>query len=355
MFGRSKEASTLQRKVEDQSSRLGEYSDVLRAIAAQLDINDFAAPGLVDPLRAKNKIMAALQQRAPANDQPAEPGVEQRPITAKVHRIDLAGSMEVVIALGDTPNLELQCDDKAFLKKVLTAIKGDTLTLSTEPTMIVSSRQSKKGGQVTTQVFHGPVDSVAGGDIFVGRGSQVNAVDGAVQVSGKGNIVIRNLHGQHISGDVTVHGTQYFGGKSSGGAMQIFQSGSTPVVKVRLTLPQVTHLVISGSGNMIFGNCQQTDLSIQILGSGAVDVAGVVDELEVDVSGSGVVAARSLCAKKAWIAISGSGEVDATVSEAVEANVAGSGRIKIAGNPPQRETNVSGSGKIKFVSDKSQA
>ena len=51
----------------------------------------------------------------------------------------------------------------------------------------------------------------------------------------------------------------------------------------------------------------------------------------------------------AKLRVSGSGDIRATATDSVRARVSGSGKIKIAGNPSEKDTDVSGSGKIKFV------
>lgn len=313
----------LQRTIDDQAKKLSEYSDVLRAIAVQLEIDGVAPVGLVEPSLARKKIMAALQSQAPIDEQPAVPGAEERPITSTVRRIGISSSMEVVIEQGDEPRLVLECDNKALLKKVITQIDGDTLTLDTEPMMIISSRKSSKGCQVT-QNFHGSVGGVVGGSIYIGNGNMVNSGVGAIQIGG------------------------------GGGAQQVFHTGSVPTFKVKLTLPRVAYLFVTGSASVVYGNCQQSAMSIRITGSGSIDIAGTAEKIDVKVSGSGSVDARRLNVKEGIFNISGSVEVEATVTDSVTANISGVGRIKIAGNPSQRDTNVSGVGKIKFVSENHQ-
>jgi len=50
----------------------------------------------------------------------------------------------------------------------------------------------------------------------------------------------------------------------------------------------------------------------------------------------------------AVLSVSGSGDIDAYVTQSVKARVAGSGDIVVRGNPPIRDHSVAGSGDIKF-------
>lgn len=242
------------------------------------------------------------------------PGVETRLISGKVKKINLAGVMDVVIHQGTEPSMTLRCEDQVRLAKTISTISGDTLILDTEPTVI----RHHEGGI-----------------------TQIN--------SGHGSIQIGRIFGQTISGDVVNHGPQYFGvsGNSNFSAASI--SGTGHPVQVNLVLPNLTGILITGCGNITYFECQQDGMDIDITGSGCVEIKGATKRLEATISGSGSINATGLIAQSSILRISGSGDIQTTTNESVRARVSGSGKIKIAGNPGQRDTNVSGSGKIKFI------
>lgn len=235
----------------------------------------------------------------------AEPGSEERTITAAVRNIKLDGCASLVLVQGATPSMTVRCGDGEFLPKVLTAISGDMLTIDTEPTVVIQSgsvAQIFKGGSFSIQSNHGLV---------------ANTI---VNVGG-------NIRGSVIAGNI-------------GG----------PLAEVTVMLPHIAGLRIKGAGQVTYHGFTQDEINLDVSGSGNVSLEGAVDCLEAEISGSGEVSAEGLSARKARLRASGSGDIHATVTEAVLARVSGSGKIRIAGNPADRDTDVTGSGKIKFVS-----
>ena len=71
--------------------------------------------------------------------------------------------------------------------------------------------------------------------------------------------------------------------------------------------------------------------------------------LEVVLKGDGNFLGKELSTRKAILSIAGAGNIEATVTEDVQAKIMGYGNISIFGNPPQRDTNIKGSGKIEFL------
>ena len=71
--------------------------------------------------------------------------------------------------------------------------------------------------------------------------------------------------------------------------------------------------------------------------------------LEVVLKGDGNFLGKELSTRKAILSIAGAGNIEATVTEDVQAKIMGYDNISIFGNPPQRDTNIKGSGKIEFL------
>ena len=71
--------------------------------------------------------------------------------------------------------------------------------------------------------------------------------------------------------------------------------------------------------------------------------------LEVVLKGDGNFLGKELSTRKAILSIAGAGNIEASVTEDVQAKIMGYGNISIFGNPPQRDTNIKGSGKIEFL------
>ena len=218
-----------------------------------------------------------------------------------VRQIKLDGAVNLVIVQGATPSITVKCEDKSYLAKVLTTVSGRVLTIDNEPTVI-----SQVGGITTiikgaVQQFSGSIGGVSGRNIRIGGG----------------NVCVTNI--------------------------------GSPMAEVTVVLPEVTGLRVKGAGKVSYRGFRQEELGLEISGSGDVELEGAADRLEAEISGSGEVSAFGLSVKTAKLRVSGSGDIRATVTDSVRARVSGSGKIKIAGNPTEKDTDVSGSGKIKFV------
>ncbi|WP_311335226.1 GIN domain-containing protein [Capnocytophaga sputigena] len=92
---------------------------------------------------------------------------------------------------------------------------------------------------------------------------------------------------------------------------------------------------------------------ITIVGKGIVtthkNFSLQLHSLEVVLKGDGNFLGKELSTRKAILSIAGAGNIEATVTESVQAKIMGYGNISIFGNPPQRDTNIKGSGKIEFL------
>ena len=235
---------------------------------------------------------------------------ESRAIPANIRKIKLSGAVDVVVRQGTEPKMEVFANDATDLPKILTTVSGDCLTVDNEPMMIVS------GGHGVTQIIMGNGNTqVAGRDYFEGGSIRVGRNFGTA--IGRGNVM---------------------------------EQRTGPLgFRVEVTLPNVASLRISGAGNVTYRDIDQGELSLDVSGAGTIEVTGKVNRLEADVSGAGDIAAYLLSAAHGRLRVSGAGNIKATATASVVARVSGVGKIKIGGNPPQRDTDVSGMGKIKFV------
>lgn len=136
-------------------------------------------------------------------------------------------------------------------------------------------------------------------------------------------------------------------------------------LKVFITLPNITNLKISGSGDIISENTlvvgdiglfisgsgtidaalEADDINARISGSGDIFLEGSADVLDFFVSGSGDFRGFNLLVNAAKITISGSGDVEVNVIDALDVKISGSGDVRYKGNPTIN-TQISGSGKV---------
>lgn len=141
-------------------------------------------------------------------------------------------------------------------------------------------------------------------------------------------------------------------------------------VSVTITMPGITGLSVSGSGNaeIVDDIKDADDLDLSVSGSGKIITAGiVVDEFQCGISGSGdVIIGSAGEADRGEISISGSGgyrgenfEIDhlavrvsgsgscyCKAGDSLKASISGSGNVTYNGDP-RIDARVSGSGKVR--------
>ncbi len=131
--------------------------------------------------------------------------------------------------------------------------------------------------------------------------------------------------------------------------------GVNYVPKLKVYVPideKFNKITIAGKGDVTLGEhflieLQTLEVIIKIQGN--VQLQGKTEVLKVSVLGSGNFQGKELHTHKGNLSISVTGNIEATVSEEVQAKIMGYGNISIFGNPPQRDTNIKGNGKIQFL------
>ncbi|GAA4851972.1 head GIN domain-containing protein [Algivirga pacifica] len=129
---------------------------------------------------------------------------------------------------------------------------------------------------------------------------------------------------------------------------KVSSSGSSDIVGKDVIKNEDISLSSSGSGDMDMKvDCKE--LSVSLSGSSDIELEGDADDFSISLSGSADVEALELQTKTCEIHISGSGDVDVSVSEALEAYVSGSGNVRYKGNPERQRFKSSGSGDIEKI------
>ncbi len=145
---------------------------------------------------------------------------------------------------------------------------------------------------------------------------------------------------------------------------------NTGKVTIKITVPTIEGLTITGSGDIKAGNkikAENIDLEItgsgtivlselsaaniksEITGSGNIKLAGkeTVVNHNITISGSGNVIASDLETETMKIEITGSGDCKISAKQKVTAEISGSGSIFYNTEPAKTDINITGSGKFK--------
>ncbi|WP_036170666.1 head GIN domain-containing protein [Massilia sp. 9096] len=233
---------------------------------------------------------------------------EQRPV-GTVQALEAGGSMVVEVRVGPAPSLVVEAD-RNLLPLIRTDVRGDSLVISTE-----GSYRSSNPVHVIyttprlTEVRHG----------------------------GSGKLTVQDLNGAPLQVHQSGSGTLVLAGRVD--KLDIDGSGSGRVDADALQAGSA-RLALSGSGRMSIGQVRGDYADVGVSGSGELRVSGAVRSLSAHSSGSGRLELAGLSSRQADLSSSGSGGISANVSDSLVAQTTGSGGIRVAGNPAQR--NVSG-------------
>jgi hypothetical protein len=104
--------------------------------------------------------------------------------------------------------------------------------------------------------------------------------------------------------------------------------------------------IVKGSHNVDFGHIKQQDAKISVLHSGSVTAEGNVDDLTVNVMGSGKANLGKLSVRKLKVTVAGSGDATIAPTEEVKITIMGSGSVRLLTKPAKIERTIMGSGRI---------
>ncbi len=142
-------------------------------------------------------------------------------------------------------------------------------------------------------------------------------------------------------------------------------------INIRVTLPEITGLSVSGSGDIVAGKMIASRiLDLAVSGSGGIDLsqldAGRVkvsisgsgnivignkkpgEELQASISGSGNLKAKDYEARDIRVSIAGSGNAWVYSNGDINVKIAGSGNLYYHGNP-NMNSSIAGSGEVREV------
>jgi hypothetical protein len=108
---------------------------------------------------------------------------------------------------------------------------------------------------------------------------------------------------------------------------------------------------VSGSGKVLVASLEAQDCEFDISGSGRIEVKGTSRTVRVQISGSGKVIADRLTTEMCNVRISGSGDVSIHVREELDVTISGSGGVSYRGNPSHVNSHASGSGSVRKLPD----
>lgn len=109
----------------------------------------------------------------------------------------------------------------------------------------------------------------------------------------------------------------------------------------------VMELTIDGTGDIQLANLLYETLKLLVKGSGDIKLSGKAKTVNAEISGSGDINAKMVKALDAFVAIHGTGDCHIFSSNKAKVKIYGSGDVNIFGNPNQVNQQVSSSGIVR--------
>lgn len=117
-------------------------------------------------------------------------------------------------------------------------------------------------------------------------------------------------------------------------------------IRLQITSPALQAVFLDGSGEFTIGNINGSQLLINISGSSDITAAGKVNNLGIQLSGSGDINTQALNANDVTVNLVGSGDLLVMAHKKLTATILGAGKISYFGNPGIIDKNIIGAGDI---------
>jgi Putative auto-transporter adhesin, head GIN domain len=184
------------------------------------------------------------------------PATQARDVAA-FNSVELAGSNNVVIRVGEKQSVVVRADDN-LLDRVTTEVQSGNLVIANTP-----------GSLTTKSPMSVEVD--------------VPTLD-SLTLTGSGNIVVNGIDAQSL--EVTLPGSGTLAGSGTATRLDVTVSGSGTVQFTRLVANHV-RTVVSGSGSIFITATKSLDASVS--GSGAILYAGNPQDVTKSITGTGAI------------------------------------------------------------------
>jgi len=216
------------------------------------------------------------------------------------------------------------------MKKLLFAILISTTFFSCENSFITG-----EGDIITQELNLAAFDRILNGgsiDVFIEQGATQSVI-----VNGQANIIERLR--------TDVNNGQWIGAYQASNLKLISMGSGDFVVSAPMTISNKLDLHTDASGDISISSINCRDLEIRIDGSGDVQVGGRTQNATYYIDGSGDIAAFDMTAPLSAVVSQGSGNVELTVTDRFDVNIAASGNVFYKGNPTITQS-VTGSGRL---------
>ena len=120
---------------------------------------------------------------------------------------------------------------------------------------------------------------------------------------------------------------------------------SSKDIVYKLSAKDLNVIDLGGSGSIDAKGIHTDRLKVTLGGSGTISMAGVADQQEIMLAGSGDYTGNDLKSKSATITIAGSGNAEVNATDKLGVNIMGSGSVRYSGDPTVSKQ-ILGSGSV---------
>jgi len=117
-------------------------------------------------------------------------------------------------------------------------------------------------------------------------------------------------------------------------------------LRVIVTMPVLDAINVGGVADMKVTGLAGDRLAVDLPGTASLRLTGATGRLELRISGTGNVEAKTLEAKDATIDVGGTGAAALRATQSVAINVTGTGSVDVVGHPGHVTKHVSGLGSV---------
>jgi len=131
---------------------------------------------------------------------------------------------------------------------------------------------------------------------------------------------------------------------------RIATEGSGDIHSQAWNTPISLDVALSGAGDVHFADLIAPKISVHIMGSGDIELAGTVPDQEVRISGAGDYDAKHLKSSHVTVNVAGAGDVVVWATDSLAISVAGAGDVRYYGHPSVTRS-IAGMGDIQGLGD----
>jgi hypothetical protein len=198
--------------------------------------------------------------------------------------------------------------------------------------------------------------TIVGNDQIVGSGRIVSesrspgTYDG-IQLLGVGKVYVTqdSVESLRIESDDNIIG--FVETTVSGGVLTVqLRDGSYSNITLRVyaTMKHPGLLSCSGAGEIRTTGAVHIDaLVCRLTGAGIISISGTSADQTIEINGAGSILNFDMVSSRCSASISGSGVIETTATESLQAAIAGTGTITYGGNPTVVHTSIAGFGSIR--------